>query len=52
VTVIEIAPTKPLRSRLLGSKLEALRHDYRIGLHCGRTFLDGVAGRLHHRPAH
>ncbi len=52
VTVIEIAPTKPLKSRLLGSKLDALRHDYRIGLHCGQSFLDRVAGRLHHRPAH
>lgn len=52
VTVIEIAPTKPLKSRLLGSKLDALRHDYRVGLHCGRTFLDRMAGKLHHRPAH
>ena len=52
VTVIEIAPTAPLKSRLLGSKLDALRHDYRIGLQCGRTFLDRVAGRLRRQPAH
>lgn len=50
VTVIEIAPSKPLKSRLLGSKLDALRHDYRAGLHCGRDFLDNLAGKLHHRP--
>jgi predicted patatin/cPLA2 family phospholipase len=46
VTVIEIAPTQPLKSRLLGSKVDTLRHDYRIGLDCGRTFLDRVAGKL------
>ncbi|HEX7644739.1 MAG TPA: patatin-like phospholipase family protein [Burkholderiaceae bacterium] len=51
VTVIEIAPSRPLKSRLLGSKLDALRHDYRLGLHCGRSFLDRVAGKLRHRPA-
>lgn len=50
VTVIEIAPSRPLKSRLLGSKLADLRHDYRVGLHCGRTFLERVAGRLRHRP--
>jgi predicted patatin/cPLA2 family phospholipase len=46
VTVIEIAPAKPLRSRLLGSKIDTLRHDYRVGLDCGRAFLGRVAGKL------
>ncbi len=52
VTVIEIAPAGPLKSRLLGSKLDALKHDYRLGLHCGRSFLDRVAGSLHRKPPH
>ncbi len=46
VTVIELAPSQPLRSRLLGSKLDALRHDYRLGLRCGRSFMDRFGHRL------
>lgn len=48
VTVIEITPSQPLKSRLLGSKLDTLRHDYRVGLRCGRDFLDNIAGKLRH----
>jgi predicted patatin/cPLA2 family phospholipase len=46
VKVIEISPDQPLKSRLLGSNPEALRHDYRIGQACGRAFLEHYAWRL------
>jgi predicted patatin/cPLA2 family phospholipase len=43
VTIIEIAPTKPLQSRLLDSKTDALLHDYQMGQHCGLSFLQHYA---------
>ncbi|HEY9102337.1 patatin-like phospholipase family protein [Chitinimonas sp.] len=46
VNVVEIAPRQPLKSRMLGSDLQALRHDYRLGLACGRMFLEHYAARL------
>lgn len=46
VKVIEMAPSQPLKSRLLGSKPEALRQDYHNGLACGRYFLERYAWRL------
>ncbi|TDR71629.1 patatin-like phospholipase family protein [Paludibacterium purpuratum] len=46
VKVIELAPRLPLRSQLLGSKPEALRHDYRLGQSCARQFLEQHAWRL------
>lgn len=46
VTVIELAPSVPLKSQLLGSRPEALRHDYRLGQACARQFLEGHAWRL------
>jgi len=50
VTVIEIAPSRPLKSRLLGSRIDALRHDYRMGQKCGRSVLETFARRLHRKP--
>lgn len=50
VKVIEIAPSKALASRLLGSRTEALRHDYRVGRACGHYFLDRYAWRLRRQP--
>jgi predicted patatin/cPLA2 family phospholipase len=47
VNVVEIAPRHPLRSRLLGSEMNALRHDYRQGVACGRAFIAHFATRLH-----
>lgn len=46
VKVIELAPSKALASRLLGSRPDALRQDYRIGRACGHYFLDRYAWRL------
>jgi len=46
VTVIELAPAVPLKSQLVGSRPEALRHDYRLGQACARQFLDQHAWRL------
>lgn len=46
VSVIELAPAVPLKSRLLASKPEALQQDYRTGLACGRAFLTELAGKL------
>jgi predicted patatin/cPLA2 family phospholipase len=46
VKVIELAPRQPLKSQLVGSKLEALRHDYRLGQACAQQFLDQHAWRL------
>lgn len=50
VTVIELAPKRPLKSRLLGSAIEALRHDYRLGQKCGRSFMEHYARRQHGNP--
>jgi predicted patatin/cPLA2 family phospholipase len=46
VTVIELAPSVPLKSQLVGSRPEALRHDYRLGQACARQFLERHAWRL------
>ena len=46
VTVIEIAPNRPLRSRLLGSRIDALRHDYRVGQQCGHRVMETFVRRL------
>jgi predicted patatin/cPLA2 family phospholipase len=46
VKVIDIAPARPLRSRLLGSNLELLRHDYEMGRICGNDFMENHAWRL------
>jgi len=45
-TVIDIAPVRPLKSRLLGSSRQALLHDYHLGQRCGAEFLDSHAWRL------
>ena len=50
VTVIELAPSVPLKSQLLGSRPEALRHDYRLGQACARQFLERHAWRLRRQP--
>jgi len=46
VTVIEIAPSQPLKSSVLLSTTDALEHDYRMGQICGHAFLDSYAPRL------
>jgi predicted patatin/cPLA2 family phospholipase len=46
VTVIDIAPVMPLKSRLLGSSMEMLRDDYHLGRMCGRQFLDNYGSRF------
>lgn len=46
VKVIEIAPDRPLLSRMLGSGVEALRQDYRSGQTAGQIFMNHVAWRL------
>ena len=43
VRIIDIAPTRPLKSRLLGSSLDWLRHDYQLGQTCARSFLENYA---------
>ncbi|MTH45012.1 patatin-like phospholipase family protein [Intestinirhabdus alba] len=43
--IFEIYPPKPLRSMALGSRIPALREDYRIGRQCGRYFLATI-GKL------
>ena len=48
-TVIEIAPKRPLKSRLLGSRIDALRHDYRMGQKCGHSAMETFARRLHQK---
>ncbi|MGV7207611.1 patatin family protein [Oxalobacteraceae bacterium A2-2] len=50
VTVVELAPSGPLASCMLGSTPQALKHDYDTGLACGRGFLDRLAGRLGSAP--
>ncbi|QEZ93395.1 patatin-like phospholipase family protein [Proteus sp. CD3] len=39
VVVIEIYPPTTLQSSALGSRLNALNHDYHVGRRCGRYFL-------------
>lgn len=45
VRVIEIYPPRPLSSMALGSRLPALREDYKTGRQCGRYFL-ATLGKL------
>ncbi|BEV71171.1 hypothetical protein THUN1379_06530 [Paludibacterium sp. THUN1379] len=51
VKIIELAPRTPLKSQLLGSKPEALRHDYRLGQACALQFLEQHAWRLRRHQA-
>lgn len=51
VKVIELAPRLPLKSMLLGSRPEALRHDYRQGRLCAQQFLARHGWRLQRRYA-
>lgn len=37
--IIEIYPPTTLQSSALGSRLNALNHDYHVGRRCGRYFL-------------
>lgn len=46
LTVIDVAPVKPLKSRLLGSPRQALLHDYHLGQRCASHFLEHHAWRL------
>lgn len=53
--IIEIYPPKPLHSMALGSRILALREDYKTGQLCGRYFLATVgkllaATLLRHTP--
>ncbi len=43
--IFEIYPPKPLHSIALGSRIPALREDYKLGRLCGRYFLATV-GKL------
>ena len=52
VTIIELMPSKPLKSRLLGSHSDALTHDYDLGQCCGLSFLQHYAWRLRVRTMH
>ena len=44
--IFEIYPPKPLHSIALGSRLPALRDDYKLGRLCGRYFLATVGKML------
>jgi len=44
--ILEIAPSTPLASKVLGSSPDALRRDYRIGRQYGRRFMKHVAPLL------
>lgn len=48
--IIEIYPPKPLHSMALGSRIPALREDYKIGRLCGRYFLATVGKLLAATP--
>ncbi|MHA8115353.1 patatin-like phospholipase family protein [Kosakonia cowanii] len=48
--IIEIYPPKLLKSMALGSRLPALREDYKIGRLCGRYFLATVGKLLAETP--
>ncbi|KGB02306.1 patatin-like phospholipase family protein [Enterobacteriaceae bacterium ATCC 29904] len=50
VRVIEIYPPRPLSSMALGSRLPALREDYKTGRQCGRYFLATVGKLLAESP--
>ncbi|MCW3481458.1 DUF6363 domain-containing protein [Neisseriaceae bacterium JH1-16] len=47
--ILEIAPSTPLASKVLGSSVEALSRDYRIGRQYGRRFLKHIAPLLQPR---
>lgn len=44
--VIEIYPSRPLESRVLGSNRSQLEQDYQLGLRCGRYFLHSLGASL------
>lgn len=48
--ILEIFPPKPLKSMALGSRLPALRDDYKTGRQCGRYFLATVGKLLADSP--
>lgn len=48
--IFEIYPPKPLKSMALGSRIPALREDYKIGRLCGRYFLATVGKLLTAEP--
>ena len=48
--IIEMAPCHPLKSTLLGSRPEALKHDYEAGQACARQFMERYAWRLRKQP--
>ena len=48
--IFEIYPPKPLKSMALGSRIPALREDYKTGRLCGRYFLATVGKLLAAEP--
>nr|WP_272501556.1 patatin family protein [Silvania confinis] len=48
--IIEIYPPRPLKSQALGSRVPALREDYKTGRLCGRYFLATVGKLLADQP--
>lgn len=48
--IFEIYPPKPLLSMALGSRIPALRQDYKMGRLCGRYFLATVGKLLAEKP--
>lgn len=48
--IIEIYPPRPLNSMALGSRLPALREDYKTGRLCGRYFLATLGKLLAEQP--
>ncbi|MFZ3620308.1 patatin-like phospholipase family protein [Leclercia barmai] len=48
--IFEIYPPKPLNSMALGSRIPALREDYKTGRLCGRYFLATVGKLLAEQP--
>ena len=48
--IFEIYPPKPLQSMALGSRIPALREDYKTGRLCGRYFLATVGKLLAENP--
>lgn len=48
--IIEVYPPKPLHSMALGSRIPALREDYKTGRLCGRYFLATVGKLLAATP--
>ncbi|WP_288888102.1 patatin family protein [uncultured Citrobacter sp.] len=50
IRLFEIYPPKPLKSMALGSRIPALREDYKVGRLCGRYFLATVGKMLAEEP--